>query len=402
MNPLLIDPNNHAPEVSPNDGWDDAEGFGGDSSAPGTILPPRRAPAERVDSAPADLSGAGLRIEPNVARRDIGDDSPRLEVQEISGTVIRLEQTDQGPPKVARQVVFQERLHEEKKTLGEGRDWGIAQKFSMKWALLIGTGVTCVILLALMMLPSINKANAARTTLPGQDMKVIEEESVDGMDAVNALIAKQPEAEQMFRSYLTAKVPGEALPLLLNADSISDVFRKNWKQSGVGKDWAPSPDTEWQVMKSGTRPYALLEGTLPDFSKFSACFVTQHGKLLLDWKATTGYGTATFDELSKKQGDPREIRGHLSQTNFYTTIWPEDEYQSYQLLAPVGETSVWCYARRTEKAGGVCADLLRTGEILDQAQGSRKITVHLAPGPTGALPNQWQIMEVVHTDWLTP
>ncbi|MEO5712950.1 MAG: hypothetical protein ABIT37_05620 [Luteolibacter sp.] len=402
MNPLLIDPNNPAPDVSPDDGWDDAEGFGANASTAGTILPPRRVPTERADSTPADHSSPGLRIESNVARREAGDHSPGLEVQEISGSVIRLEQTAPGPPKVARQVVFQERPPEEKKTLGEGRDWGTAQKFSMRWATLIGTGVTSVVILALMMLPSINKTNAARTTLPDHDMKVIEEESVDGMDAVNALIAKQPEAEQMFRSYLSARVAGEALPLLLDADSVSEIFRRNWRQSGIGKDWAPSQDTEWQVMKSGTRPYALLEGTLPDFSKFSACFVTKHDKLLLDWKATTGYGTATFDELSKKQGDPGEIRGHLSQTNFYTTTWPEVDYQSYQLLAPVGETSVWCYARRTEKAGGECADLLRTGEILDETQGSRKITVRLAPGPAGALPNQWQITEVLHTDWLTP
>jgi len=402
MNPLLIDPNNHAPEVSPEDGWDDAEGFGANGSTTGTILPPRRPLTERADSTPTENAAQGLRIESNVARREAGDESPGLEVQEISGSVIRLEQTPQGPPKVARQVVFQERQAEGNKTLGEGRDWGIAKKFSLKWAVLMGTGITSVIILSLMMLPSINKANAARTPLPEQGMKVIENENVEGMDAVNALIAKQPEAEQIFRSYLTARVAGEALPLLLDADSVSGIFRSNWRQAGIGKDWVPPQDTAWQVMKSSGRPYALLEGELPDFSKFSACFVTKEGKLLLDWKATTGYGTATFEELAKKQGDSAEIRGHLSQTNFYTTTWPEQEYQSYQLLAPVGETSVWCYARRTEAAGGACADLLRKSEILDETQGSRKITVRLSPGPTGALPNQWQIAEVLRADWLTP
>ncbi len=402
MNPLLIDPNNHAPEVAPDDGWEDAEGFEAKASTTGATLPPRRPPTERSDSTPAENSTAGLRIEPNVARREIGDDSPGLDVQEISGSVIRLEQTAGGPPKVARQVVFHERPPEATKTLGEGRDWGIAQKFSLKWAVLIGTGITSVVILSMMMLPSINKANAARSALPERDMRVIEDENVEGMDAVNALIAKQPEAEQIFRSYITARVADEVLPLLLDAESVNAVLRRDWRQSGIGKDWLPPQDTAWQVMKSGKRPYALLEGTLPDFSKFSACFVTKNGKLLLDWKATTGYSTATFDELAKRQGDPREIRGLLSMANFYTANWPEEEYQSYQLLAPQGERSVWCYARRTEAAGGACADLLRTGEILDETQGSRKITVRLSPGPDAALPNQWQIAEVLHADWLTP
>ncbi len=402
MNPLLTDPNNHAPEVSPEDGWDDADGFGADDSTSGAVLPPRRQLTERAAATPAEGTKSGLRIESNIARREAGDDSPRLIVQEIGAEVIRLEHSSMGPPKVAKQVVFQERPPEGKKTNGEGRDWGIAPTISLRWATLIGTGVTSVIILSLLMLPSINKSNAARTTLPERDMKVIDEEHVEGMDAVNALIEKQPEAEQIYRAYLTATIADEALPLLLDKDTVGAIFRETWQPSGIGKNWIPPQDTAWQVMKSGTRPYALLEGELPDYSRFSACFVTKAGKLLMDWKATTGYSTARFDELKNKQGDSREIRGYLSRSNFYTTTWPEEDYQSYQLLEPAGETSIWCYARRTEVAGGACADLLRTGEILDEVQSSRKITVRLAPGPAGALPNQWQIEEVLHTDWLTP
>lgn len=402
MKPLLTDPNNHAPEVSPDDGWDDAEDFAPKGISSGTVLPPRRLLAERAALTPAEYAASGLRIESNVTRREAGDDCPRLDVQEISGDVIRLERASPGLAKTGKQVVFQERPPEEQKTSGEGLDWGIAKAISLRWIALIGTGVASVIIICLMILPSINKTNAGRGTLPDHDMKAIDEEQVEGMDAVNALIEKQPEAEQIFRIYLSATIVDEVLPLLLDADTVGASVRKSWHPTGIGKDWVPPQDTAWQVMKSGTRPYALLEGELPDYSKFSACFVTKGGKLLLDWKATNGYCTASFEKLTKKQGNTREIRGHLSRSNFYTDTWPEAEYQSYQLLEPAGEISVWCYARRTEAAGGACADLLRTGEILDQIENSRKITVRLAPGPTGALPNQWQIEELLHADWLTP
>ncbi len=401
MNPILIDPNNHAPDVSPDDGWDDAEGFGAEDRVTGTVLPPRRPLTERAAAAPGEPAGAGLRIESNVARRDADDESPGLQVQEISGSVIRLEQSSEGPPKVARQLVFHERAPSGKKSAGEGRDWGLAHRFSTRWIVLIGTGVTSVIILSMIMLPNINKANAARPTATDRDLKVIDMEKVDGMDAVNAMLTMQHDAEQIYRIYVSSTVADEVLPWLVDAEASEDEFRKSWSPSQLATGWSPPPDTLWQVMKSRDKPYGLLEGTLPDFSKFSACFVTQNQKLLLDWKATVAYGTATFEELSQKKGNPSEIRGLLSEANFYTTTWPEEEYQSYQLLAPVGELSVWCYARRTEAVGGACADLLRTGEILNEAKGSKKITVRLGHGPAGALPNQWSIDEVIHADWLT-
>ena len=157
MNPDFIDPNNHVPEVSPADGWDDAEGFDANAGPAATILPQRRTISERAAVAAVDpLDSPGLRIEPNVARKEAGDTESRLEIQEITGSVIRLEQAEPGPEKVARTLVFHERPTREdpsRNPKGEGSDWGDAQKFSWHWILLIGTGVSAVIVLALMLLP---------------------------------------------------------------------------------------------------------------------------------------------------------------------------------------------------------------------------------------------------------
>ncbi|MEO7101420.1 MAG: hypothetical protein ABI162_18865 [Luteolibacter sp.] len=401
MNPSLIDPNNHAPEVSPNDGWDDADGFGANGNATPVVLPPRRTVAERAAADPSENLTVGFRIEPNVARRETGDDVSRLEVQEISGSVLRLEQTEPAPPKVVRSVVFHERLPEEKRP-SEGRDWGSAQKFSLRWILGTSVGVTALIILPLVLLPMINKSNAARTPSPDRVTKVIEEEKIEGMDAVNLLQSKQPEAEQIFSAYVKAQVSGEVLALLANADSVSENVRKNWHPQGVSNSWTPGKETTWQINKVNKHLYGILAGTLPDFSNFSAYFLNKDNHLLLDWKATSVFGTATFEELSKGQGDASEIRGLIQPSNFYTTTWPETEYNSFQFIGPAGVTSIWCYTKRNDPSDAALAEVFQAGEILNEAKSSQRVTLRLEHGAPGALPNQWLIGEMLHIEWITP
>ncbi len=406
MNPDFIDPNNHVPAVSPADGWDDAEGFDANGGPAATILPQRRTISERAAVAAVDpLDSPGLRIEPNVARKEAGDTESRLEIQEITGSVIRLEQAEPGPEKVARTLVFHERPTREdlsRNPKGEGSDWGDAQKFSWRWILLIGTGVSAVIVLALMLLPSINKSNAARITPADQGLKVIEDEQIEGMEAVNLMLGKQNEAERIFSTYAKASIVTDVLPLLADREGALETVRKNWEPLGIKRDWLPPEDTSWEVLKSETLSFGLLTGSLPDFRSFFAYFVLKDNRFLMDWEATTAYGTATFEELAENQGSPRKIRGLIVPATFYSTTWPEAEYQSYQLHSPTGDTSIWCYTRRTEAAERKCSKLFQQGDILQQSTGGKKITVRLERGPGDARPNQWLIAEVLHSDWITP
>lgn len=405
MNPSLIDPNNHAPEVSPADGWDDAKGFTHARTAAATVLPPRRTLAEKAASAPVENEPAGLRIESNVGRRENNPEGPRLEVQEISSGVIRLEQTAPAPLKVPRQVVFQERQPQEdrsKNPRGEGREWGVAGQQSMRWIVGTGIGITALIVVSLMLLPMINKSNAARSSSADQQTEALEEEPIEGMDALNLLLSKQPEAEQIFAAYARARVADDVMALVSDPGSVRETLRKNWQPMAISSDWMPAEGVTWQIQKANNHSYGVLEGTLPDFSKFAAYFTFKGNHLLMDWKATTGFGTATFDELSKSQGDAREIRGVISPSDYYTATWPETEYRSFQLIAPAGEKSIWCYARRSDAAEIALAELFQTGEILQESLSARKVTVRLEHGPDGALPNQWQVAELLHIDWTNP
>lgn len=218
---------------------------------------------------------------------------------------------------------------------------------------------------------------------------------------MDRLLEKQPEALQIFRSYAQAVHHDEVVPLVVDGRSLLDALKNKWSPLGVPKDWAPDADSSWGVMEAGGKAYGLLEGVLPDQSPFRAYFTHEGGRLLLDWKATTAFGTTSFRQLSKGTGDAGEIRGILSSDEFYSAVFPEADYQSYRLTMPNEEFTIWCYAQRGSLAYSALAPLFTSGELSGERQTDRKVTLSLVRGPEETLPNQWIIRELLHIDWGT-
>lgn len=401
MNPAFIDPNNHVPDVSADDGWDNAEGFDPESKPATTVLPPRRKAADRApeSQAPAET---GLRIGSNVQRSEPADTTTKLEVQEINGDVIRLEQEVPAPPKVARQITFHERPVQEKDTSrqrGEGKDWGISRLQTHHWVLGGGAGVLAIVILSLVLLPAINAPNKPREAA---FLPVVAEQKDEKIEAINRMLEKQPEALQLFRAYSQASHADEIIPLIRDAAAIKDTLRTHWTPLKLSRQWAPPADSTWSVFDLEGRTCGMLEGELPDGERFSAYVTPQDGRLRLDWKATTAFSTASFSELEKGTGDPSEIRGQLSLSDYYGPVFPEQEYRSYRLVAPDRVSLIWCYVRLGSVEDAKIGAYFKYGEILNEMPGTRKITLRLERGPEGALPNQWSIGEMLHIDWVTP
>ena len=128
MKPSSINPNDHTPEVSPGDDWDDADGFAQEGAVTAAVLPPRRVAVDRAGFAPVEDFPSGFRLEPNVARREASGDRVKLEVQEVSGRVLRLEQpAPSWSLKAVTPVVFQEKSSlkaNPEDSRREDRDWG--------------------------------------------------------------------------------------------------------------------------------------------------------------------------------------------------------------------------------------------------------------------------------------
>lgn len=401
MNPGFIDPNNHVPDVSAGDGWDNAEGYEQENKPATTVLPPRRKVADRAPENPAPAE-IGLRIGSGVQRPEPSERVSKLEVQEINGGIIRLEQEVPAPQKVARQITFHERPVQEKETgsqRGEGKDWGISRLHAYHWVLGGGATVVAIVIVSMLLLPSINAPNKPREDSAALPMTA--EKKDEKLEAINRMLDKQPEAIQLFRAYSQAAHLDEIIPLIRDGSALRETLRAHWKPLNLPKQWAPSIESSWAVFDLDGRPCGILEGRLPDGDLFSAYVTPVNGRLLLDWKATVAYSSATFAELEKGSGDAAEIRGHLSPSDYYSPAFPEQDYQNYRLVAPDKVSLIWCYVRRGSVEEGEVGKNFQSGEILNETPGPRKITLRLERGPDGALANQWSIGEMLHIDWIT-
>lgn len=405
MNPSISDPNNHAPELTPGDDWGDDEGAAKARPTPLAALPPKRISNERPSAVTEPTVEIGLRIDSNFSREETTDSPRRLEVQEIGSGVVRLEQAAASPPKVERQLKFHERPvreEAERRQQGETAAWGTAKRHPIRWILLSGVGIVGIVIFGLFALPSINAPNKDRERIVSSGSTHPSEDEIEGAAEMNWIITRQPEAVQLYHAYATASRWDEVASLMRQDQAKDESLRARWEPKGVSKKWSIPTDCAWSADKIGQRCYGLLAGELPDHSRFSAYFIRAGNNLLLDWKATTGYGTATFEELSNGGGDPAEIRGNISPADFYTASWPEADYQSYRFTAPDGIISIWCYARRNELANGLIAPRFNQGVIVKESKESLQFTLRLQRGPGDTPPNQWAIGEVRFQGWVNP
>ena len=335
----------------------------------------------------------------------LGDEEIFLEVREIDGMVMRLDPDVPVVARVPRQAVILESPAGNRLTplpRDVSMDWGLAGRFRKRWIFGTGLGVMAVVVGAMMALPRINKSNAARPR-PGEGALVVER--VDDphiMKSVKELLTRQADAERIMRTVLAAPTAAEVLPWVREAAAVGPLIRASHRPLAVPKGWPEPSSTRWTVADNEGHPFGLLAGDLPDFSHFTAYWVLSGKRLQLDWKATTAFSTATFEDLARQRGDAAEIRGKILPDRYFTAVFPEAEYDCYQLAAPDDSEAIWCYVRRDDpmdaELGGYCHD----GEIPDSTPIQQKITVRLQHGPAGSQPKQWLLAEVLHKEWISP
>jgi hypothetical protein len=394
MNPTTFDPHHLVPEVSPEDAWGEDQDFHTADAGCGTILPPRRLPSEGTPGSTPASGSEGIRIEASPRRLREEDMEGGLDVRQIDGSVVRLDPEIPSQPRVARQVVFHEQTLMKPRGI-EVVEWGRSKRHSTKWILALGLGVGAVVVMALVLQPRINRGaspvpHALAAEIPQEGDALVED-----------LINRQSEAERLFGKFISAPLADDVLPLVRDRDAVELLIRAR-PLVPVAVPAFTGRDNLWDVQTTGGGSFGVLEGSLPDFSKFRTYFTLADGLLQIDWEASTAYGTATFEELEKGRGNPAEIRGIIQVAGYYSPAFPESGFVSYLFAAPNQERAVWCYSRRGDAVDQALGVLLQGGEIVKADQAPRRVTLRLERGPVEAFPNQWLVGEVLHEEWIHP
>ncbi len=422
MSPDPTPPNTPSP-----DEWDDELGSAEEAVEPATQdewgaepeVSSQESPAEEWLEEEAGALPVRRQVKPQPEVHHIGGDQSaaepdgeeseekpvvtQLQVREIKGQGARprLDRINEDKlDRVPNKPVSQDSIKMESRQT-EDKEWGKAGGMDWKWVVGSGLAVILMLVLGLMLLPKLNKRDSVATN---KDMraKAQKEYVEERKNLIEELLLKQDEAEQIYLNYASAPIVDELLPLLRDRKRVEPLVRANRDGAVISKTWKPRDEFEWRVVSSQERLFGVLSGLLPNFQKFNAYFVIEDGDLFLDWEATVGYSSASYDELKKGYGDPSKIRGVIKPAVFYTAAYPEDEYVCFQLISPDDEETLWLYVMRDTRLEAMIAKLFIGGDIVRRDIRAQNITVALERGPEGAAPNQWLVKGLWHIDWVSP
>jgi hypothetical protein len=498
MKPDFEDPNNHVPEITPEDDWADV---GEGSYTTGSHLPPRRAQGDLPTG--RDLKVLKVRIKGDlessededlvevletaeddffrVDRKDISEGEGESEVPQkpkrVRNSAVKQQPASKetGEPKAkgrrggsrkklvddkfdgesekafeedakivlpvregarggvrvntigeeqeahAPQPSFHSEKNKVEARLAEDSNKGLMRKrkrslrgqsdiweekkptSTYRWLLYSGVAILALVVLAVALNQGVREKDKGNEI--SFFSKLEPSEGIDEVDDVEAVNLRKFEenhakAREIYGAFLGLKSPLELKGLIYDADRIFPLAEKDWKPVQVRENWIPSDKSNWSLIESGSSQYAILSGVGPDFDQFECYFRLEESGMRLDWKATTGYGSATFEELREGKGDASEIRAIVSKADFFTYALPENRYRSYRLVSPDGEITVWGYTNIGSKVEERMSRLFEPREITGDVRSVNRLTMTLSRGVEASLANQWIIDEIKSESWI--
>jgi hypothetical protein len=411
MNPDIEDPNNHVPAVSPDDDWDvlDVE------QVFDAQLPPRRAEAPKIPKMDVNLSGFKV-IDPVHSPKTTTtleeDSSPKSAVSvNIYGEGADTSEKEEFQPGLALEdmklgdaskPVKQRSIIPSRFNVGERDDWGMVQKKgSARWMLYTALGVILLVVLTVS-LSYFNRENPKEVLgKMRSNQPVLDENDKDfGKSALGRLTKGKQEAMRIYEQYVKAKSIGDIGEFIYLSDRNAPLISKIWKPSGAEEGWKPSDRSLWKTYQNESLLFGELRGTNYDFSTFLAVYRYENEVLKLDWKATTGYGTANFEELILGQGDGSEIRAWIESSSFYTQELPDDRYRSFIVRSPKKDVSIWVYTEIGSEIDKKVVELFIVSSITGEYKKETKVILTLDRGKEAILPQQWMIKGLIAENWL--
>jgi hypothetical protein len=271
-----------------------------------------------------------------------------------------------------------------------------------RWLFWTGITVTVAVFLSVVLFVFINERTPEVNPF-GMD-KLLQErvEEYPKGEHIADILGRKDEAMDLFARFLRAESGEEIAGMIRPVEGVD--FSAGGKKLAVGIEvgWTIPEDAKWEVYTNHDPVFGVLSGFLPDDRKFQAFMILEGGRLVLDWKATTGHGSASACELLAGEGDVTEIRCWLEPGLLYSIDFPESEYAAYKVQLLWEDKPVWAYARKGSEVWEKLARMFHKSMFDGEALKPAMVTLCMEKGPAGAAGNQWVIRDLLHKSWVMP
>lgn len=286
---------------------------------------------------------------------------------------------------------------------GERGEWGEAiQGDSRKWIALVGVAILAIVVAAVVANQTSDRSGVRRLSefsqLEFEEVQpaIGKDDFAESLEAAKVLYGKLAQATEPEQMKDLIYAPEATVPLIGGSGD----FEKR-----APEGWIPENNVDWAIRSfetdAGVTRYGVLTGLDWEYAPFEVIFRYENSQLSIDWKATTGYGTADFEQMRNGEGEGSEIRSVASRTDFYTFGVPEEDFQAFRLLSPNGEQNIWGYVRRDSEVLEELELLFAKATLTSDGNRGAFVTLSLERGPEESLANQWIITKMLATNWLT-
>ncbi len=400
-------------------GWDDPEFLESPEEEPVYILLPQGLPQARAilpmprsksEEPATNARTEGLRIVSSLANRPAKEPAGKsgIHITEHGKGVVRLE-SEATPHSVARRDTLPPLQPRTSRSKDHAQifsaEWGKIRGHSTRWVWRAGGGVLAMVLIGLAIQPLLIDEDQDRTAESYQSIQVVDD--LVAVDDPMVYFSENPaqmlsEIQGTLETYARARTLEEALPVIRNADSLKDRLAKDWRPWNVPTNWSISNNEEISYASVGKLPYAIMMGTRPDFSRYEVFLVREHGRMLVDWEATLGLGSKTFEEMKNPSTLMGEMRVIVSPISYYSQALPESQYRAYRLTSNTTDDILFGYVPNGSPAATALAEIFNEKAIFSDKPTQQSMRLRLTRGPAGASPNQWVVLDVLHKGWVTP
>ncbi len=200
------------------------------------------------------------------------------------------------------------------------------------------------------------------------------------------------EAEPMAKAFLDAENTEEILTLVHDSERLRPLIRSRYPDGKIEPTGMSKFNSSGQVSYKDS--FAAVTILTPDYETRQLAFVDGEEGLKIDWESWVGWSDMPWEKIVEtKPKRPILVRVMAKWVDYYNFGFSsEDEWRSYRLVSPDGETTLYGYVERNS----LLDQRLRPGE-----QGATvAVTLKIRFREDEAAPNQVVIEELVADGWV--
>ena len=365
-------------------------------------------------------TGREILVEPRVVETSRSENLEVLEEEELVEVVQLKDVKDPGKNRLRpEQAEFVQLEKPPDKTEEEEGKWEHSKGVGLSWGMLFAGMMVVVLLVGILTFKYFYELDESEQQITKVAPPVGDEDlfkSASKQWFHKNRIVNRNRAIALLEKYVSAKNNEERSLLVRDPESYLEHIDKwpvEFRPRAVDDDFCV-----WAIRDIEEDVYLKLMGRDVDFMPMRAYFVRDgdNDALKLDWHASVGWSKVSMREMKNRllrgaslaegisDKDSIVLRCFLTKKQeFYVTPYDENEHSSYMLISADRETYFWAYTKRASQLDESLRQLLDHGRFVVDLKKNFPVTVRVKkPSSGSALPIQLDLVDLVHSEWLTP